>query len=101
LFIRTDVSKHADVRAMVAATVDHFGRLDCRVNNAGIAGGGAGTLQPVGRAHGLSIVRPAGGHEFSRIENSRLSKGTASRDARRLLTPPAHSAADTWTTTRA
>jgi NAD(P)-dependent dehydrogenase (short-subunit alcohol dehydrogenase family) len=101
LVIRTDVSKHADVRAMVAATVDHFGRLDCRVNNAGIAGGGAGTLQPVGRAHRLSIVRRAGGHEFSRIENSRLSKGTASRDARRLLTPPAHSAADTWTTTRA
>jgi len=33
-----DVTKAADVRAMVAATVDAFGRLDAAVNNAGIAG---------------------------------------------------------------
>jgi NAD(P)-dependent dehydrogenase (short-subunit alcohol dehydrogenase family) len=38
LFIRTDVSKQADVKALAAAIVDRFGRLDCAINNAGIAG---------------------------------------------------------------
>lgn len=33
-----DVTQADDVRAMVAATVDAFGRLDAAVNNAGIAG---------------------------------------------------------------
>ena len=33
-----DVTNAADVSAMVAATVDAFGRLDAAVNNAGIAG---------------------------------------------------------------
>jgi NAD(P)-dependent dehydrogenase (short-subunit alcohol dehydrogenase family) len=34
-FIRTDVSVEADVKAMIDHSVDHFGRLDCLVNNAG------------------------------------------------------------------
>jgi len=34
-FIRTDVSIEADVKAMVDHAVDHFGRLDCLMNNAG------------------------------------------------------------------
>ena len=38
LFIRTDVTIRADVEAMVAKTVDRFGRLDGAVNNAGITG---------------------------------------------------------------
>jgi len=38
LFVRTDVTKGADVEAMVAATVARFGRLDGAVNNAGITG---------------------------------------------------------------
>jgi NAD(P)-dependent dehydrogenase (short-subunit alcohol dehydrogenase family) len=33
-----DVSRDADVRAMIAAVVDTYGRLDCAFNNAGIAG---------------------------------------------------------------
>lgn len=37
-FIRTDVSRSADVEQMVAHTVDTFGRLDFGVNNAGIEG---------------------------------------------------------------
>lgn len=38
LFIKADVNVRADVEAMVAKTVDRFGRLDGAVNNAGIAG---------------------------------------------------------------
>jgi NAD(P)-dependent dehydrogenase (short-subunit alcohol dehydrogenase family) len=38
IFIQTDVTKHADVEAMVKRTLDAFGRLDCAVNNAGILG---------------------------------------------------------------
>ena len=34
-FLRTDVSLEADVKAMIDHAVDHFGRLDCLVNNAG------------------------------------------------------------------
>lgn len=37
-FIRTDVSKHADIKAMVAGTLDRFGRLDCAINNSGVTG---------------------------------------------------------------
>jgi NAD(P)-dependent dehydrogenase (short-subunit alcohol dehydrogenase family) len=38
LFVRTDVSKEADVKNMVEKTVEKFGRLDYGVNNAGIGG---------------------------------------------------------------
>ena len=34
-FIRTDVCIEDDVAAMVRHTVEHFGQLDCLVNNAG------------------------------------------------------------------
>lgn len=39
MFIKADVTVQADVDAMVARTVDKFGRLDGAVNNAGITGG--------------------------------------------------------------
>ncbi len=38
IFVRCDVTSGDDVRAMVAATLEAFGRLDAAVNNAGIAG---------------------------------------------------------------
>jgi len=38
LFVRTDVSKAADVHALVQKTVEKFGRLDIAFNNAGIEG---------------------------------------------------------------
>jgi NAD(P)-dependent dehydrogenase (short-subunit alcohol dehydrogenase family) len=37
-FVHADVSRAADIENMVRATFDRFGRLDCAVNNAGIAG---------------------------------------------------------------
>jgi A-factor type gamma-butyrolactone 1'-reductase (1S-forming) len=36
LFVRADVTQRADVEAMVARTVERFGRLDGAVNNAGV-----------------------------------------------------------------
>jgi NAD(P)-dependent dehydrogenase (short-subunit alcohol dehydrogenase family) len=36
IFRRTDVTVTADAKALVAAAVSEFGRLDCAVNNAGI-----------------------------------------------------------------
>ena len=38
LFIQTDVTKRAAIEALVEGTVATFGKLDCAVNNAGIAG---------------------------------------------------------------
>jgi NAD(P)-dependent dehydrogenase (short-subunit alcohol dehydrogenase family) len=36
LFVRCDVSRKADVEALVQATVDHYGTIDVVVNNAGV-----------------------------------------------------------------
>ncbi|BAZ25251.1 short-chain dehydrogenase/reductase SDR [Kalymmatonema gypsitolerans NIES-4073] len=36
LFVQTDVTKAADVEALVGKTLEAFGRLDCAFNNAGI-----------------------------------------------------------------
>jgi len=38
LFVRTDVARQADVRALVDACLDAYGRLDVAFNNAGIEG---------------------------------------------------------------
>lgn len=43
IFIKCDVSKTADVKAMVAKTIAAFGRLDYAFNNAGIEGASAPT----------------------------------------------------------
>jgi NAD(P)-dependent dehydrogenase (short-subunit alcohol dehydrogenase family) len=43
LFVRTDVAFEEQVAALVARTIEHFGRLDFAFNNAGIGGeGGVG-----------------------------------------------------------
>lgn len=43
-FIRCDISKPAEVEALIRGTVEAFGRLDCAVNNAGISGSMAPTV---------------------------------------------------------
>jgi NAD(P)-dependent dehydrogenase (short-subunit alcohol dehydrogenase family) len=45
LFVKTDVSREADVKALVDKTVTTFGRLDFAFNNAGIEGAGLTTEQ--------------------------------------------------------
>lgn len=45
VFVRADVSDGDDVRALVAATVERFGRLDHAFNNAGVAGTGIPTAE--------------------------------------------------------
>jgi NAD(P)-dependent dehydrogenase (short-subunit alcohol dehydrogenase family) len=45
-FVKTDVSKEADVEAAIAAATRHFGRLDCVYNNAGF-GGAIGPLTEI------------------------------------------------------
>ena len=43
MFVKTDVSRWADVEAMVAKAAEKYGRLDCAFNNAGIEGEGGQT----------------------------------------------------------
>jgi NAD(P)-dependent dehydrogenase (short-subunit alcohol dehydrogenase family) len=45
VFVKADVSRAAEVEAMVARTVEAYGRLDCAFNNAGIEGERAKTAQ--------------------------------------------------------
>lgn len=45
-FVDGDVSKPADVQAMVRSCVDVYGRLDCAHNNAGISGSGGAIRGP-------------------------------------------------------
>ncbi len=45
IFVRTDVSKLAEVEALVAKAVAAYGRLDCAFNNAGIDGKMARTAE--------------------------------------------------------
>ena len=45
IFVRTDVSKEAEVKSLVEATIEKFGRLDCAFNNAGFAGVPTGLIK--------------------------------------------------------
>jgi len=45
IFFRTDVSKSAEVEALIKKTAETCGRLDCAFNNAGIGGGRAATAE--------------------------------------------------------
>jgi NAD(P)-dependent dehydrogenase (short-subunit alcohol dehydrogenase family) len=47
VFVRTDVAKDADVKAMVDFTLDKFGRLDVAFNNAGVEYGKARLIRPL------------------------------------------------------
>jgi len=57
-FIRTDVSREADVKAMIDRAVDRFGRLDCLFNNAGCPApvGGIETIPLEGCEAAMSVL---------------------------------------------
>ena len=57
-FWRTDVSDEPQVAALIGAAVKAFGRLDCMVNNAGIAGryGGIASMDMVQYERTLAVV---------------------------------------------
>lgn len=44
LFVRTDVAIESDIEALVAKTLEQFGRLDFAFNNAGVGGLGRATM---------------------------------------------------------
>jgi NAD(P)-dependent dehydrogenase (short-subunit alcohol dehydrogenase family) len=45
IFVKTDVSRHDEVEALIGRTVETYGRLDCAFNNAGIEGEQAKTAE--------------------------------------------------------
>jgi NAD(P)-dependent dehydrogenase (short-subunit alcohol dehydrogenase family) len=47
IFVRSDVKKREDIEGLVTACVDHFGGIDCAVNNAGITGPGLTALADI------------------------------------------------------
>ena len=44
LFVRGDVSEESEIEALVAKTLERFGRLDFAFNNAGVGGEGRATM---------------------------------------------------------
>jgi NAD(P)-dependent dehydrogenase (short-subunit alcohol dehydrogenase family) len=44
LFVRADVNDESEIEAMVAKTLERFGRLDFAFNNAGVGGLGRATM---------------------------------------------------------
>ncbi len=57
-FLKTDVSREADVEAMIQRAVDRFGRLDCLFNNAGCPApvGGIETIPLEGYESAMSVL---------------------------------------------
>src|SRR3989338_212248 len=44
-FIRCDVSSEAEVKNLIAKTIEKYGQLDCAYNNAGIEGSPCSTIE--------------------------------------------------------
>lgn len=60
LAVRADVAREAEVAALVAATLDRFGRLDILVNNAGVMVRGPFLETPVARYAEMLAVNVTG-----------------------------------------
>jgi len=66
-FVHVDVTQSSDAEAMVARTVETYGRLDCAFNNAGIASrGGAAS------SGGRRLTHEVSEEDFDRIINVNL-----------------------------
>ncbi len=95
IFVHTDVSDEAQVRALVAATVERFGRLDWLCNNAVGGSGGFGPLDGIeeenwsrtvdvclkgvflGMKHAIPVMLEGGGGSVVNITTSGIFKGEA------------------------
>ena len=69
VYVHADVSREADVAAMVDETVRRFGRLDCLFNNAGFAGV-HGPIDEIG------VAMPPGQMQLTRTPRSPSSMAT-------------------------
>lgn len=75
-FIRADVSKNADVEALIQKTVDLYGSLDCACNNAGIEGIVAPTAeQTEDNYDAIMAVNAKGTFLCLRAEITEMAKG--------------------------
>ena len=66
LFVKSDVSKSADVESLVQKTVEKFGRLDVAFNNAGIEGKHAPLVEQTEENWDCQQARRPGPHEIGR-----------------------------------
>lgn len=73
-FVPVDVTKSADVEAMVASTIEAYGRLDCACNNAGVGAGPRVTLHeyPEDRWHDVIAVNLTGVWHCMKSEIARM-----------------------------
>src|SRR5260370_18284871 len=56
IFVRTDVTREEEIAALVARTVEHFGRLDFAFNNAGVAGEAGAGIANTGEVFGRIML---------------------------------------------
>jgi len=80
LFIKCDVSKSTEVDSLVAKTVEHFGKLDIMVNNAGVGGLG-GTLDVTDEAWEKTIGINLSGTMFGMRAAANVMKKAATGGA--------------------
>ena len=71
-FVRADIAKDAEVKAMVKFAVDKFGRIDIAFNNAGVElGWPVGSSDRSGVSPGLRHQRPMGRSQLDASRNPR------------------------------
>jgi NAD(P)-dependent dehydrogenase (short-subunit alcohol dehydrogenase family) len=68
LFVRTDVSKEAEVKSLAEQTVATFGRLDYAFNNAGIEQS-PGPVERASRSSRVTVTTSPGARVFSNRRN--------------------------------
>ncbi len=76
IFVKADVSDAGDVQALVARTVETYGRIDCACNNAGIEGRIAPIVeQPIDNYDRIMAVNARGTFLCMKAELTEMLKG--------------------------